>query len=79
MDAERITEAQATADLKEILARLEDIDMKMRALIDLSWRDGKGWLNIKAGEEFKPPKKVDIAQGIERGYFEAVEEDKKDE
>jgi hypothetical protein len=50
--------------------------MKYRALIDLSFRNdrGDGWLDVKAGEEFTPPKKTNITQGIERGYFEAMEE-----
>jgi len=73
MDAD-ITEEQAAVDLRGILARLEDIDMKYRALIDLSYRTGRGWLDIKAGDEFTPPKTARIAEGIERGYFEAVEE-----
>jgi len=54
--------------------------MKVRALIDLSFRNdkGDGWLDVKAGEEFTPPKKTNIPQGIERGYFEAVKGEVKD-
>ena len=48
--------------------------MKVRALVDLSIRDDKGgWLNAKAGEEFEPPKKMDIASGIKQGHIEAME------
>ena len=44
-----------------------------RALVDLSFRaDEGGWLDVKAGEEFMPPKKANIQQCIERGYIEAA-------
>jgi hypothetical protein len=52
--------------------------MKYRALVDLSIRDDKGgWLNAKAGEEFTPPKKMNIPGSIKQGYIEAVEDKKK--
>lgn len=47
--------------------------MKYRALKDLSFRADKGgWLDVKEGEEFKPPKKTNIPQCIERGYIECI-------
>jgi len=50
--------------------------MKYRALTDLSIRKdkGDGFLNVKAGEEFTPPKRMAIAQSIERGYIEEVKD-----
>jgi len=48
--------------------------MKYRALQDLAYRDDKdGWLVVKAGEEFKLPKHVNIPQAIQKGYIEEIE------
>jgi len=54
--------------------------MKYRALVDLSIRSDKsGWLDIKAGEDFTPPKRMDIPGAIKQGFVEPIEKVKDDE
>jgi len=48
--------------------------MKYRALQDLAYRDDKGgWLVVKGGDKFTPPKHVNIPQAIQKGYIEEIE------
>ena len=46
-----------------------------RALVGFSIRDDKGgWLNVKAGEEFTPPERMNVRQHIELGEIEVVDD-----
>ena len=48
---------------------------KYRALVDFSIRDDKGsWLNVKAGEEFTPPSRMNVRQHVELSEIEAVKD-----
>jgi len=54
--------------------------MKVRALVDLSIRNNKNvFMNVAAGQEFTPPKLMDISSAIKQGYVEPVEEVKNDD
>lgn len=43
-----------------------------RALVDLSIRDGDGWLNVKAGGTFTPPATMNVRQNVALGEVEEV-------
>ena len=48
-------------------------EKRYRALVGFSIRDDKGgWLNVKAGEEFSPPARMNIRQHVELSEIEAV-------
>ncbi|HUV73868.1 MAG TPA: hypothetical protein VMW79_06140 [Anaerolineae bacterium] len=46
-------------------------EKRYRALVDFSIRDDKGgWLNVKAGEEFTPPARMNVRQHVELSEVE---------
>jgi len=48
---------------------------RYRALVGFSIRDDKGgWLNVKAGEEFTPPERMNVRQHVELGEIEVVDD-----